>query len=100
LNPKFGEWIETQGLSVQTRKTQTGHLTGLEQAYGNLETAFEKDRFESILYTLRYTSKDRDIGKPNPSAFHSRGRDLYQHLASLRTALGYYSSFRQGIPCG
>jgi hypothetical protein len=97
LNPKFGEWIEAQELSVQTRKTQTSRLTRLEQAYGDLETAYGKDRFESILYTLRYSSKDRVIGKPNPSAIPFTGKDLYHHLVSLRMALSYYSSFRQGF---
>jgi len=96
LNPKFGEWIDAQGLAAQTRKTQTGHLTRLERAYGDLDAAYDKDRFESILSTLRYTSKERDSGKANPSAVPYTGKDLYQHLATMRTALGYYTSFRQG----
>jgi hypothetical protein len=61
-----------------------------EDAYGDLDEHFERDEFGSILADLGYSAADKAEGKPNPSRISIEGKRLYESLAHLRTALGYY----------
>jgi hypothetical protein len=93
MRAEYRRWLETQDYGANTISTQRSHASRLEQAYGNLDEAYDADRLEGILASLRYSTADGRRGAPDPSKLEIRG-DLYNSLASFRTAVGLYRRFR------
>lgn len=89
----YGDWLQANFQSG-TRTTQLSQARRLEDTYGDLDAHFERDKFASILADLAYTAADKSAGKSNPSKIPIEGSKLYESLAHLRSALGYYSRFR------
>jgi hypothetical protein len=89
----YGDWLQAN-FQAGTRTTQLSQARRLEDAYGDLDQHFERDEFASILADLAYSAADKAAGKPNPSRIPIEGNKLYESLAHLRSALGYYGRFR------
>jgi endonuclease len=89
----YRRWLEGQDYSANTISTQCSHATRVEQAYGDLDREYARDRLEGVLASLRYSSDESRRGAANPSKLQIGG-DLYKGLASFRAAVGLYRRFR------
>lgn len=90
----FRAWLENNysGATVQTKLFEARKL---DEAYGDLDKHFEKDRLESVFDLLKYTAADRDAGKPNPTKL-KLSSNLARDLRNYRTTVNYYRWFREG----
>lgn len=95
MQAAFGEWLSRRGLDKKTVATQLSQAARLVRHFGDLDKAFDLDRFERIRSTLEYSKEDQRGGRVNPAPFPIEG-DLYSNLASYRTTLNYYRAFREG----
>jgi len=89
----YRDWLKASFQSA-TVTTQLSEARRLEAAYGDLDEQFERDKFGRILDSLTYSAADKAAGKANPSRVLIDGENLYEGLAHLRSALGYYRRFR------
>lgn len=90
----FRQWIDQQPLMATTKNTVSADLNRIERDYGDLDEAYDRDRFAAILSALTYSKDDERAGRANPSKFKIDG-DLYANLAHYRGALSYYRRFRE-----
>lgn len=95
----FRSWLAGQGQITSSVATRLADARRIEAHYGDLNAAYEADRFASILATLAYSSADRAASVPNPSRLEIDG-DIYDSLASYRAALNAYARFRQSAAAG
>lgn len=93
MKTNYGDWLRTN-FQPATVNTQLAQARRLEEGYGDLDDHFDRDKFKSIIDDLAYSASDRDRGKPNPSRIQINGEKLYEGLAHLRSALGFYRRFR------
>lgn len=91
----FRDWLRARGLDHKTITTQLSQAGRLESHLGDLDVAFDADRFQRMRASLEYSKKDERAGRDNPAPFPIDG-DLYSNLASYRTTLNYYSKFLEG----
>ena len=92
MRSNYGNWLQAN-FQAATRATQLTQARRLEQAYGDLDQHFERDKFHSILADLTYSTDDAAEGKSNPSRITIEGNNLYEGLAHLRSAVNYYIRF-------
>jgi hypothetical protein len=95
MQSSYRQWLESQEYSPNTISTQCSYASRAEQAYGDLDEHYLRDRLEEVLKSLTYTTADARRGKPNPSRVSLSG-DIYKSLASFRSAVGLYRRFRDG----
>lgn len=81
----FRKWLEGKGQAPNTVSTRIADAKRVERHYGDLDAAFEKDRFATILEDLTYSTADKAAGKPNSSRLEIDG-DTYNSLASYLTS--------------
>jgi hypothetical protein len=93
MKREYSDWLQGN-FEAGTRTTQLSQARRLEEAYGDLDMHYERDGFASLLADLAYSTADKADGKPNPSRIVIEGNKLYDSLAHLRSALGYYRRFR------
>jgi 5-methylcytosine-specific restriction protein B len=92
-------WMKSQRFAHNTLGTRRSDARRVEQHYGDLDEAYDRDRFASILEKLRYSAADSRAGRSNPSSLPIEG-DLNKCLASYRSALSAYARFRQSVDEG
>ena len=93
---EFRAWMVANGQSPATVSTRTSDARRVEAHYGDLDEAYDRDRFAAILSTLSYSAADKAAGRPNPSRFEING-DLNESLSNFRSLLSAYSDFRSGV---
>jgi len=90
---RYRTWLELQKYQSNTITAQMHRVGRVEEHYGNLDEHFENDLLESVIDSLRYSTADRQVNKPNPSKIPFNG-DPYSNLASYRDAVNRYKKFR------
>lgn len=90
----YREWLASNYENPRTRATQLSQITRIEGNYGDLDEAYDADRFAQIRKALSYSKADELAGAPNPSRLEIDG-DLRANLAGYRASLGFYSRFRE-----
>src|SRR5690606_12896052 len=80
--------------SQNTKSTQWSQVNRIEKIYGDLDAAYDADRFAALRATLEYSREDQRRGRANASKFDIDG-DIYSNLASYRASLTYYARFRE-----
>jgi 5-methylcytosine-specific restriction enzyme B len=93
MQAAYGDWLRAN-FQPATVNTQLAQARRLEGAYGDLDEGYDRDKFKNILTDLAFSTEDRDSGKANRSRIKINGEKVYEGLAHLRAALGYYVRFR------
>lgn len=96
MRADYKGWLERQKYSEHAMSSRQSELRRLEEAYGDLDDHYEKDRMESLIASLSYSGEDKRRGKANPANFQING-DVYNSLATYRAALRLYQEFRDSI---
>ena len=97
----FKLWLETYGkhgvepMSKRPIDDALSRCNRIEKGFAvDLDIEYEQDRGESILALLEYTKDDKNVGKEAPKGlFFKQGADLYNGMASLRSAVKKYFEF-------
>lgn len=95
----FKAWLTGMGYDSGTISTQLARAKRLDQAYGDLDVLFDRDKFTGLVATLTYSAADKRKRDPNPSRLEIDG-DLYSNLASYRATLNFYQRFRDDVQTG
>ena len=95
----FKLWLTRAGYAENTVNTQMTQARRLDQAYGDLDEHFDRDKFTAIAATLKYSAQDKRDQAPNPSKLPIDG-DLYSNLASYRATLNFYQRYRDDDQAG
>ncbi len=96
MRAAFKEWPNLHKGESNAR-TLLSDARRIETAYGDLDAAYNSDRFASIRSTLKYSKNDEFAGRPNPSKLRPReGVRLSTLFPAYRAALTAYSEFREG----
>ncbi len=97
----FRGWLESQPIKPRTQNTLFSDAKRVESAYGDLDAAYQNDRFVSILATLQYSAQDQLNARPNPSRLKAKSSaKLSKLFPAYRRALKYYSEFLQSEASG
>ena len=88
----FHLWMRPQ-YTESSAANRVSRVRRIETAYGDIDELYDRDRLDSLLTELNYSTTDERAKKPNPTKM-SIGGDLYRQLASLKNALARYREFR------
>jgi hypothetical protein len=92
MDPGFRPWLEQQKYVPKTVQNQIAQATRVEEYHGSLDEHYSKDRMESLIQLLRYSTDDKRRNRPNPSRMPIGG-DLHDNLAAYKTTVGLYQKF-------
>ena len=87
----FRAWLEAN-YSSNTVATKLSEARQLAKAYGDLDALYEEDQLDSVMESLRYSSTEKALNRPNPSKVPLTS-DLYRDLSNLRTTVNYYRRY-------
>ena len=96
MDARYSDWLRQVVPTDATWRTKLSELRRVEAAYGDLDAAFDEDELESVLAELAYSSIDARNNEPNPSRLEIGG-DLRTNLASYKSAVNKYVTFRREI---
>jgi hypothetical protein len=80
---------------VGTAVSRLSNSKRVEEAHGDLDEHYDKDRMASLFKVLTYSMDDKRAGRQNPSNIPLENCDLYTNLAMYRGAVRRYREFRQ-----
>lgn len=90
----FRRWLENN-YAPNTVNTKLFEIRQLQDAYGDLDELYDRDRLDSVMRTLQYSAQDKAAGKPNPSRLELKS-DLLRDLSNYRTTINYFRNYREG----
>lgn len=73
--------------------TRVSRVKRVEAKYSDLDEHYDRDRLAGLIEQLKYSTRDSQQDKPNPTTINITG-DLYRQLASLKNAVSRYREFR------
>lgn len=88
----YRNWLLTQNYQSGTITAQVHRAGRVEEHYGDLDEMYNKDRLESLILELTYTTQDRRNNRPNETKIPFEGV-VYNNLASYRDAVRRYRRF-------
>lgn len=89
---EYKAWLQAQEMAASSVDTRMSDTRRVEQAYGDLDEHFARDRMAGLRQTFAYSSADQLAAKPNPTTLQING-DLYNNLATYRAAITSYLRF-------
>jgi hypothetical protein len=99
MRQDYEHWLEQQKYESGTIAAQMHRAGRVEKHYGDLDEHYNRDRLESVISALKYTSDDRRSGRPNLLKIPFDG-DVFNNLASYRNSVQRYRKFRDEIGGG
>ncbi|MDO6738735.1 DUF262 domain-containing protein [Wenyingzhuangia sp. 2_MG-2023] len=94
LRKEFKDWlIDSEKYDTTTINSRLGNCSTIEQAYGNLDGHYEKDRLSAVSKLLKYSKQDQREGVKPQLPLEIDG-NIYTGLATLRQALNRYLEFK------
>lgn len=91
----YRAWLQMQDYAEGTVGTRISDARRVEQHYGNLDEAYDRDRCEGVLEALVYSSQDAAQGLKNPTNIPITG-NLSRGLSGYRSSVNAYRRFRDG----
>jgi hypothetical protein len=88
----YRNWLLAQNYQSGTITAQMHRAGRVEEHYGELDDLFNKDRLESLIIGLTYTTQDRRNNRQNETKIPFVG-NAYNNLASYRDAVRRYRRF-------
>ena len=88
----YRNWLSAQNYQGGTITAQMHRAGRVEEHYGELDALYKKDRLESLITELTYTTQDRRDNKPNETKIPFE-RNAYNNSASYRYAVRRYRRF-------
>ena len=98
MKPGFRAWLE-HGYPPSVVGSRLANCRRVERYYGDLDLLYGTQRMTSLLSCLEYSTDDERHGRTNPSKIPIDG-DLRTGLATLQSAVGLYTKFREGKTIG
>jgi hypothetical protein len=96
MEAEFYSWLEQRfPPPVGTAVSRLSNCKRVEEAHGDLDEHYHKDRMTSLFQVLAYSMDDKRAGRQNPSNIPLENCDLYTNLAMYRGAVRRYREFRQ-----
>lgn len=94
IRENFRKWLlENKQYDVNTANTHVGNCSTIEQAYGNLDEHYNRDRLNHVSNLLKYSKQnERDGAKLHPP-LEITG-NVYEGLATLRHGVRTYCEFK------
>lgn len=92
MRPEYPRWLIEQKYKPQVQSARISELNRIENAYGDIDKNIADGKYQEIMDSLKYTKEDERKSKPHPPKIIING-DLYDGLASLRSALRLYCKF-------
>jgi hypothetical protein len=89
---EFRDWLAKQGLVASSVSTRVSDLRRVEKTFGDIDTAYARDRCAAIFEKLTYTAADEAAGKPNPSGITIDG-SVRDGLAGYKAGVTAYVKF-------
>ena len=88
----YRNWLLAQNYQGGTITAQMHRAGRVEEHYGDLDNLYNKDRLESLISELTYTTQDRRSNRPNETKIPFEG-NAYNNLASYKDAVRRYRKF-------
>lgn len=103
MRTDYPQWLAAQKYADNTQNAQIHRVKKVEESYGSLDEHFTKGTYQSVIDSLKYSTKDERLNKPNPSKMKFDG-NIRNNLQSYKDAAVRYqkflsdTSFQSGIP--
>lgn len=92
---EFKAWLEGKGQSQRSIGSRISNIKVLERVWGDIDYCLNDRGANTLLEQLKYSTEDKRHNRPNLSPIEfSDGADIYNGLATLRSALTLYVNFR------
>lgn len=95
MRSEFLPWLEQQ-YDHDVAEALLSRATRVERYHGDLDRAYETDRLEAVLASLRYTPQDERRRRPNPSRISFEG-NIRSNINAFRAAVEQYRRFRAEV---
>jgi hypothetical protein len=92
MRPDYRAWLERQKYNSSTIANQMSQAGRVEKYYDDLDEHYARDRLESVIASLIYTSEDERRRRSNPSKIPIDG-NLRTNLASYKNSVLLYRRF-------
>jgi hypothetical protein len=95
MNNLFRAWLKDR-FPTNVAQSRLSNAIRIEEAYGDLDEHYAKDKLDRVLSDLEYSSDDQEQRVLNRSKIRfSPGADVYNGLNTLRSATRLYVEFRE-----
>ncbi len=95
MNTLFRAWLKDR-FPTNVAQSRLANAIRVEEAYGDLDEHYARDKLNRVLADLEYSSDDQEQGVPNRSKIRfSPGANIYDGLNTLRSATRRYVEFRE-----
>ena len=89
---EYKRWFEKN--VSDSKNPRISELRKIEDHYGNLDEHFANGTYQEIIDSLKYSTKDTRLSKPNPSKIKFNGNvDIRNNLATYKSAAMRYQDF-------
>ena len=89
---EYRTWLQAQEYAASSVSTRMSDTRRVDQAHGDLDEHFGRDRMAGLLQVFAYSLADQLAARPNPTALPING-NLYKNLATYRAAIASYKRF-------
>lgn len=89
----FARFLEAREYTPKASASRLTRARRVEKAFGDLDEHYNRDRLDSVVTSLAYSTEDEQFGKKPPKGITIDG-NARKGLASLKNAVLVYRAFR------
>jgi endonuclease len=86
MRADYRRWLEQEKYDPGTIQAQMYRAARVEEHHGDLDEHYQRDRMQSLIRELQYSTDDERRNRPNPSRIPFDGH-IRNNLASYRNAV-------------
>lgn len=95
MNTLFPAWLK-DSYSTRGAQSRLSEAKRVEKEYGDLDERYARDKLNSVLTDLEYSTDDQKQGVPNRSKIPlSPGVDIRNNLSTYKSTIRLYVKFRE-----